>query len=667
MRRTLSSKSPIWGIGDLYTGRQNHINSLGPIDMQPHLALTVRRPAFLLMAVLTAALSSGNALASSNTVANADCEAVKRAQPVFAMRALDTPITEILSRGSFAEQFPLVQIHMVCDKGTDDGVPTAMQWLMDASVRGDTLAQDFLGSMYMAGYARTKPDLQEAVKWLTLASEGGLAAAQAKLGWMYLNGKGMPVDFSKGAYWSKRAADQGDLIAQINLGLCYLNGWGLTVDPKEAFRLLLQAAERKHPHAQYIVGAMYYNGIGVPRDEAQALHWLRTARAQGSANVGELIAQIEGLDDGLPKDRSLAIRALAEMGDAEAQNALGELYNEVGSQLRTRQSDAFKWYKLSASQGYAPAQFNLAMYYFLGAGTTRNKEEGYRLLRLASAQGFAKAQQHLGEYLFYEYLPGRDLTEAQYWLTKATQQGMADRGGLLERIANLNANKSLAEQGNADAQYALGVTYGKDANMLADAFKWFQRAGAQGHAAALLRLGQMAENGEATKQDFTVALRMYRKAADAGNAEATRKVADMYANGRAVDQDDALAAKWYAAAADLGDAQSKVTLGRMLEDGQGVVQDYRAAGKLYLSVATGQKNYYREVAQYRFGNLLYEGHGFQKDDLKAYVWFDLASDSVNNDARLQLSKLRELLDEHSLSLAKQLANQCRDSNFQKCE
>ena len=75
------------------------------------------------------------------------------------------------------------------------------------------------------------------------------------------------------------------------------------------------------------------------------------------------LCTIEG--DGVLKDFSEALkwyRLSAEQGDAIAQYNLGVMY-ERGDGVLKDFSEALKWYRLSAEQGYASAQYNLGVMY----------------------------------------------------------------------------------------------------------------------------------------------------------------------------------------------------------------------------------------------------------------------------------------------------------------
>ena len=68
--------------------------------------------------------------------------------------------------------------------------------------------------------------------------------------------------------------------------------------------------------------------------------------------------------------------------------------------------------------------------------------------------------------------------------------------------------RPLAERGDADAQYNLGVMYDTGqgvAQDYAEALKWYRRAAEQGHAAAQYNLGVVYGNGQGVAQDYVQA------------------------------------------------------------------------------------------------------------------------------------------------------------------
>ncbi len=112
--------------------------------------------------------------------------------------------------------------------------------------------------------------------------------------------------------------------------------------------------------------------------------------------------------------------------------------------------------------------------------------------------------------------------------------------------------RSLAEQGDAEAQVNLGIMYANGQRVRqddAEALKWFRKAGAQGYTHAQHNLGFMYENGRGVPQDYAEAMKWYRKAAEQGHAEAQVNLGIMYQNGKSVPQDYVQAYMWFKLAA----------------------------------------------------------------------------------------------------------------------
>ena len=67
-----------------------------------------------------------------------------------------------------------------------------------------------------------------------------------------------------------------------------------------------------------------------------------------------------------------ALRAKAEQGDPDAQNALGNLYT-AGQGVAQDFAEAMKWYRAAGEKGSAAAQFNLGLAYEMGRGVLGQK------------------------------------------------------------------------------------------------------------------------------------------------------------------------------------------------------------------------------------------------------------------------------------------------------
>ena len=115
-----------------------------------------------------------------------------------------------------------------------------------------------------------------------------------------------------------------------------------------------------------------------------------------------------------------------------------------------------------------------------------------------------------------------------------------------------------AEQGDASAQYNLGVMYANGEGVpqdYAEALKWYHLAAEQGYAAAQFGLGTMYLYSNdygvlyGVLQDYAEAARWYRLAAEQGYDSAQTQLAFMYDRGRGVMQDYILAHMWFNLAA----------------------------------------------------------------------------------------------------------------------
>ncbi len=83
----------------------------------------------------------------------------------------------------------------------------------------------------------------------------------------------------------------------------------------------------------------------------------------------------------------------------------------------------------------------------------------------------------------------------------------------------------------------------------ATAYREWRPLAEQGNAKAQYNLGVIFLNGEGVHQDDAESVRWWRKAAEQGHAEAQFNLGFMYYNGRGVPQDYAQAHMWYHLAA----------------------------------------------------------------------------------------------------------------------
>ena len=198
-------------------------------------------------------------------------------------------------------------------------------------------------------------------------------------------------------------------------------------------------------------------------------------------------------------------------------------------------TEAVKWYRKAAEQGFANAQYNLGYCYAHGEGVTQDYYEAVKWYRKAAAQGFARAQCNLGACYYNGEGVTKDYAEAVKWYRKA------------------------AEKGNACAQFNLGLCYEFAKGVTkdyAEAVKWYRKAAEQGYVNAQYNLGNCYYKGNGVTKDYAEAVKWYRKAAEQGDADAQFNLGVCYEYGQGVTKSITEAVKWYRKAAAQGDSDA---------------------------------------------------------------------------------------------------------------
>ena len=141
-----------------------------------------------------------------------------------------------------------------------------------------------------------------------------------------------------------------------------------------------------------------------------------------------------------------------------------------------------------------------------------------------------------------------------------------------------------AADGDAQAQFNPRLRYTTGRGVPRndrEAVGWYRKAAEQGNALAQYSLGVMYANGPrfvclyrcGVARDDAEAVAWYRKAAEQGNADAQNNLGSMYATGRGVRRNDVEAVAWYRKAAEQGNALAQQNLERMSADGRGIPRD----------------------------------------------------------------------------------------------
>ncbi len=323
------------------------------------------------------------------------------------------------------------------------------------------------------------------------------------------------------------------------------------------------------------------------------------------------------------------------------------LHYEQGKGVDKNMTEAVKWYRKAAEQGYVKAQYNLAVCYYNGAGVTKDMAKAVEWYQKAAEQGFAEAQYRLGVCYANGYGVAKDMVKAVEWYQKAAEQGFAEAqyrlgvcyqngDGIIEAI---EWYQKAAEQGFAEAQYRLGVCYqngdGVDKNII-EAIEWYQKAAEQGFAEAQYRLGVCYQNGDGVDKNMTKAVELYRKAAAQGHAEAQYNLAVCYYSGfdsiESVAPDMTRAAVWFRKAAEQGYVKAQYNLAVCYYNGAGVTKDMEKAVEWYQKAA---EQGFAE-AQYNLAVCYYNGDGVDKNIIGAIELYQKAAEQGFAEAQYRL-------------------------------
>jgi TPR repeat protein len=241
----------------------------------------------------------------------------------------------------------------------------------------------------------------------------------------------------------------------------------------------------------------------------------------------------------MPEPYSPELEKNAEKGNAEAQYELGQCHEKGLGCIRDNK-EAVKWYTKSAEQGHVMAAFNLSRCWEDGQGVPRYKKQAMKwfakVLESTDIKELYRILRSIDPYCNYnsdksvlllKRLAELGNAKAQYDLGNVCRWDGVVRGGVDDRKESVKWYTMAAEQGNADAQFWLGICYRQGEGVDRDekeGFKWLTKSAEQGNADAQFCLGNCYEYGSGVDKDEKEAVNWYTKAADQGNASAKREL-----------------------------------------------------------------------------------------------------------------------------------------------
>lgn len=152
---------------------------------------------------------------------------------------------------------------------------------------------------------------------------------------------------------------------------------------------------------------------------------------------------------------------------------------------------------------------------------------------------------------------------------------------------------NLADTGDADAQYRLGLMYYNGKGVPQDydlAFKWTKLAANYGLPIAQTNIGAMYLFGNGVSKDTDKALDWFLKAANQNEKAALFQLSDMYAEGKDVPKDFGKSIEYLRRSADTGYAKAQSRLGMAMSIGAFGVKHDIVEGVKWMTIAASLGN-----------------------------------------------------------------------------
>lgn len=314
-------------------------------------------------------------------------------------------------------------------------------------------------------------NFEEALQHLNIAADAGLPEAIYNKGRFYKYSVGVPENPTEAMHLFEQASATGNLPALVEIALAYETEYAGTVfDAQKAIDYMTQAAEKGYAYAQYKLGLYYYYGL-LDTNMDKAFEWFMRAYEENAYSyaaimLGDYYVYNAG---GLPEPEYAKAyeyyKFAADRGVIS--EGLGVCY-EYGLGVEESETEAFKYYSLSANDGYATAKFRLGLCYKYGSGTSVNLTEAYRWLSDAAQDGNYNAQFHTALMLLDGEGVGQDEQQGVQMLTSVAEMDhdhaqfelancyLTGRGVPEDEVQAMYWYQRAAENGNENAQKIVG-------------------------------------------------------------------------------------------------------------------------------------------------------------------------------------------------------------------
>ena len=333
---------------------------------------------------------------------------------------------------------------------------------------GDANAMFRLGVCYYwdEGIKRSNPksiNFEKCRDWMQKAAKLGNCDAMLWLGYiLYSNGEGVPQDDFKALKYIQDAFEAGNYSAGIILGFLYVGGTYVTINEEKGHELarngiqgLLKKSDLLSREEMHKLAYCYQCGVGTEQNIYKALYWYEKSADLGDPEAQDALGKIylygtDGVTEDEPKAFSL-FRLSATKNLTSALYNMGNCYyNGWGTPLNY--TEAIKWYKKAIEEGDNQSMLMLGICYREGNGVEKNYKKAEEwFLRAQNNENYAEVANYLG--LLYHvggYGIAKDIRKAQYLFKEAASKG--------ETVAQYNLGMSLL-QDEDESKYEEGIEW----------------------------------------------------------------------------------------------------------------------------------------------------------------------------------------------------------------
>ncbi|MGU3814514.1 tetratricopeptide repeat protein [Vibrio diabolicus] len=220
---------------------------------------------------------------------------------------------------------------------------------------------------------------------------------------------------------------------------------------------------------------------------------------------------------------------------------------------------------------------------------------------------------------------------------------------------------TLAEKGDAQAQYSIGWMYSKGLGVeksIKKALDWYVKSANQGFIDAQYSAGRaylyyLQQYGEAFKY--------FKLAAENDENKSQFYLGLMYYRGDGTNKDLKKSAYWFLQSAEKGNKDAQFYIGQMYELGEGVLQNDKYSLHWFnLAAKNGQQD-----AQYKLAVIYYQGKMVLKNDITSYMWLNI-SQYNGKDIQNMKSTIFDDLSQSDINEAQRRSMECVESLYKHC-